>query len=90
MNYSISKLYIKFMEIIEPYLNKYPYILGVVVGGIFFGGAIFKWKWICENRGSTNFMITIYEFFGEKGIRFFTGLLGAIIMLVCLFLWLKK
>lgn len=90
MNNPISDLYIIFMETIDPYLKRYPYLLGIVIGGLFFFGAIFKWKWICDNRGSTHFMLTIYELFGEKGIRFFTGLFGIIIILICLFLWIKR
>ena len=86
----ISDLYIKFMENIEPYLKKYPYLFGIFVGGIFFFGAVFKWKWICDIRGSKRFMLTVYEIFGENGIRFFTGLFGAIIMIACLFSWICK
>ena len=53
MNNPISDLYVKFMETIEPYIKKYPYLFGIIIGGIFFFGAIFKWRWICDNRGST-------------------------------------
>ena len=38
----ISELYIKFMEIIESYLKKYPYLFGIIIGGLFFFGAIFN------------------------------------------------
>lgn len=90
MNNPISDLYVKFMETMEPYIKKYPYLFGIVIGGIFFFGAIFKWSWICDPTGSKRFMRTVYEIFGESGFRFFTGLFGAIIMLACLFSWIKK
>lgn len=90
MNNPISDLYVKFMETIEPYIKKYPYLFGIIIGGIFFFGAIFKWRWICDSRGSTRFMRNVYEFFGEGGIRFFTGLFGVIIMIICIFEWIKK
>lgn len=90
MNNPISDLYVKFMKTIEPYIKKYSYLFGIIIGGIFFFGAIFKWRWICDSRGSTRFMRNVYEFFGEAGVRFFTGLFGVIIMLACLFLWLRK
>ncbi len=35
-------------------------------------------------------MRNVYEFFGEGGIRFFTGLFGVIIMIICIFEWIKK
>lgn len=36
MNNPISDLYVKFMETIEPYIKKYPYLFGIIIGGIFF------------------------------------------------------
>lgn len=90
MNNPISDLYIKFMENIDPYLRRYPYFLGVIGGGLFFFGAIFNWKWICNPIGSKRFMKTIYEIFGEKGFRFFTGVFGGIIMILSLYMWFKK
>lgn len=89
MNNPISDLYIKLMEKLDPYLKRYPYLVGIMGGGILLFGAIFKWSWICDPTGSKRFMLTVYEIFGEKGFRFFTGLFGAIIMLACLFSWLK-
>lgn len=86
----ISDLYVKFMENIEPYLKKYPYLFGIIIGGLFFFGGIFNWKWICDPTGSKRFMLTVYEIFGERGFRFFTGLFGAIIMIICIFEWIKK
>ena len=38
MNNPISDLYVKFMETIEPYIKKYPYLFGIIIGGIFFFG----------------------------------------------------
>lgn len=35
-------------------------------------------------------MRTVYEIFGEGGFRFFTGLFGAIIIIICIFEWIKK
>ena len=86
----ISDLYIKFMEKIDPYLRKNPYLVGVIGGGLFFFGAIFKWNWICDPTGSPRFMKNVYEIFGQGGVRFFTGLFGAIIMILSLFSWFKK
>lgn len=86
MSNPISDLYIKFMEKIDPYLRRYPYLVGIIGGGLFFFGAIFKWSWICNPTGSKRFMRTVYEIFGEG----FTGLFGAIIMIFSLSLWLKK
>ena len=90
MNNPISDLYIKFMEKVEPYLKNYPYLFGIIAGALFLFGAIFKWKWICNPTGSKRFMLTVYEIFGETGYRFFTGLFGAIIMFLSLYLWLCK
>ena len=36
MNNPISDLYVKFMETIEPYIKKYPYLFGIIIGGIDF------------------------------------------------------
>ena len=90
MTNPISDLYIKFMEKIDPYLRKNPYLVGVIGGGLFFFGAIFKWNWICDPIGSPRFMRNVYEIFGQGGVRFFTGLFGAIIMILSLFSWFKK
>ena len=90
MNNPISDLYIKFMENADPYLRRYPYLVGVIRGGLFFFGAIFNWKWICDPTGSKRFMKTVYEIFGERGFRFFTGVFGAIIVIFSLSLWLKN
>lgn len=90
MNNPISDLYIKFMEKIDPYLRRYPYLIGLIGGGLLFFGAIFKWSWICNPTGSKRFMRTVYEIFGEGGFRFFTGLFGAIIIIFSLSLWFKK
>lgn len=84
---SINNFYINF---IDPYLRGYPYLVGIIGGGLFFFGAIFKWSWICNPTGSKRFMRTVYEIFGEEGFRFFTGLFGAIIIIFSLYLWLKK
>lgn len=35
MNNPISDLYVKFLETIEPYIKKYPYLFGIIIGGIF-------------------------------------------------------
>ena len=40
MSNPISDLYIKFMEKIDPYLRRYPYLVGIIGGGLFFFGAI--------------------------------------------------
>ena len=90
MTNPISDLYIKFMENVDPYLRRYPYLVGIIGGLLFFFGAIFKWSWICNPTGSKRFMRTVYEIFGESGFRFFTGLFGAIIIIFSLSLWLKK
>lgn len=90
MTNPINDLYIKFMEKIDPYLRKNPYLVGIIGGGLFFFGAIFKWNWICDPTGSPRFMRNVYEIFGEGGVRFFTGLFGAIIMIFSLSLWISE
>ena len=40
MSNPISDLYIKFMKFIEPYINKFPYLFGILVGLLFVLAAV--------------------------------------------------
>ena len=89
MNNNVSNTYIKFMENMEPYIKKFPFILGILVGLLFLLAAVFKWNFLL-NPNSSNFMISIYELFGEMGIRIITGILGIIIMISSLIILIVK
>ena len=69
-------------------MNKYPYIIGILAGLLFILAAVFKWNWLLNNN-SSNFMISIYQMFGETGVRILTGILGAVII-SSLIIWIIK
>ena len=89
MSNPISDFYIKFMQTIEPYIKRFPYIFGILIGLLFLLAAIFKWNWLL-NPNASNFMISIYEMFGEMGVRIFTGIFGIIIIISCLIAWIAR
>ncbi|MEI0603563.1 immunity 17 family protein [Brachyspira alvinipulli] len=70
-------------------MNKYPYIIGILAGLLFILAAVFKWNWLL-NPNASNFMASIYDIFGEIGVRIITGILGFIIIISCLILWIIK
>ncbi|ASJ21598.1 hypothetical protein BHAMNSH16_08060 [Brachyspira hampsonii] len=77
------------MESLVNYIKKCPYIFGILIGLMFILAAIFKWNWLLNNN-SSNFMIGIYEVFGEIGVRILTGILGLIIIISCIIIWIIK
>lgn len=87
MNNPISDLYIKFMESVEPYIKKFPYLFLILAGLLFVLAAIFNWKWLLNPNGK-NFKICIYEMFGEMGVRIITGISGFIMIICSLILWI--
>lgn len=89
MNNNVSNTYIKFMENMEPYIKKFPFILGILAGLLFLLAAVFKWNFLL-NPNNSNFMISIYELFGEMGVRIITGILGIIIMIGSLIILIVK
>ncbi|MEI0478300.1 Imm17 family immunity protein [Brachyspira pulli] len=89
MNNTVSNTYIKFMENMEPYIKKFPFILGILVGLLFLLAAVFKWNFLL-NPNSSNFMISIYEVFGEMGVRIITGILGIVIIIGSVIIFIVK
>lgn len=89
MNNPISDAYIKFMETIEPYIKKFPFVFGILAGLLFLLAAIFKWNWFLNPNGS-RFMMFIYEMFGGGGVRIITGIIGTLIIVFCIFAWIAK
>ncbi|MEI0701307.1 Imm17 family immunity protein [Brachyspira intermedia] len=77
------------MESLINYIKKFPYLFGILIGLLFILAAIFKWNWILNNN-SSNFMIGIYEMFGEIGVRILTGILGSIIIISCIVIWIIR
>ena len=76
------------MESLINYIKKFPYLFGILIGLLFILAAIFKWNWLLNNN-SSNFMISIYEMFGEIGVRILTGILGSIII-SCIVIWIIR
>ena len=76
------------MESLINYIKKFPYLFGILIGLLFLLAAIFKWNWLLNNN-SSNFMISIYQMFGETGVRILTGILGAVII-SSLIIWIIK
>ena len=72
-----------FMKNMEAYIKKFPYIFGILAGFLFLLASIFNWNWLL-NPNSSNFMMFIYEMFGEMGVRVLTGILGVIIIISCI------
>ena len=70
-------------------MNKYPYIIGILAGLLFILAAVFKWNWLL-NPNASNFMASVYDIFGEIGVRIITGILGFIIIISCLILCIIK
>ncbi len=60
----------------------YKYVL--IAGGLLFLiGAIRDWKWVCRATNADKARHTfIFEMWGEKGYRVFTGLCG-LILVIC-------
>ena len=77
------------MESLINYIKKFPYLFGILIGLLFLLAAIFKWNWLLNNN-SSNFMISIYQMFGETGFRILTGILGAVIIISSLIIWIIK
>ncbi|WPC22916.1 Imm17 family immunity protein [Brachyspira hyodysenteriae] len=77
------------MESLINYIKKFPYLFVILIGILFIMSAIFKWNWLLNNN-SSNFMITIYEIFGEMGVRIITGILGIIIIISSIIIWIIK
>ena len=72
-----------FMKNMEAYIKKFPYIFAILAGFLFLLASIFNWNWLL-NPNSSNFMMFIYEMFGEMGVRVLTGILGVIIIISCI------
>ena len=72
-----------FMKNMEAYIKKFPYIFSILSGFLFLLASIFNWNWLL-NPNSSNFMMFIYEMFGEMGVRVLTGILGVIIIISCI------
>ena len=77
------------MENLINYIKKFPYLFGILIGLLFLLAAIFKWNWLL-NKNSSNFMIGIYEMFGEIGVRILTGILGTVIIISSLIIWIIR
>lgn len=77
------------MENLINYIKKFPYLFGILIGLLFLLAAIFKWNWLL-NKNSSNFMISIYEMFGEIGVRILTGILGTVIIISSLIIWIIR
>ncbi|MEI0491556.1 Imm17 family immunity protein [Brachyspira intermedia] len=77
------------MESLINYIKKFPYLFGILIGLLFLLAAIFKWNWFL-NKNSSNFMISIYEMFGEIGVRILTGILGTVIIISSLIIWIIR
>lgn len=83
----MSDLYTNFMEWITPSLQANWQLVLIGGGALFLLGAIFHWKWLCDPQGGSEFMISIYRTFGEKGYRIAVGIGGGIIILCGAVLW---
>ncbi|MEI0487454.1 Imm17 family immunity protein [Brachyspira intermedia] len=77
------------MESLINYIKKFPYLFGILIGLLFILAAIFKWNWLLNNN-SSNFMISIYEMFGEIGVRILTGILGTVIIISSIIIWIIR
>ena len=77
------------MESLINYIKKFPYLFGILIGLLFLLASILKWNCLLNNN-SSNFMIAIYEMFGEIGVRILSGILGIIIVTSCIIIWIIK
>ncbi|ANN63556.1 Imm17 family immunity protein [Brachyspira hyodysenteriae] len=77
------------MESLINYIKRFPYLFAILIGLLFILAAIFKWNWLLNNN-SSNFMISIYEMFGEIGVRILTGILGAVIIISSIIIWIIR
>ncbi|WP_157154530.1 Imm17 family immunity protein [Brachyspira murdochii] len=70
-------------------IKKFPYLFAILIGILFILGAFFKWRFLL-NSNSSNFMMSIYEMFGENGVRIITFILGLIIIICSIIIWVIR
>ncbi|ADG71483.1 Imm17 family immunity protein [Brachyspira murdochii] len=70
-------------------IKKFPYLFAILIGILFILAAVFKWRFLLNNN-SSNFMMSIYEMFGEIGVRVVTFILGLVIIICSIIIWIIR